>query len=736
MNNSQYSIEQSEYAVVDTRRTRSFNGCVTCRGRRMKCDEAQPKCTTCRMSGITCGGYAKTIFFEFEDAPDFGPARFRRPLLTEKERECMSREMTSEVPPASAMWHIARIDEECDNTPESKNLQLSRGPFGAFRISSGCRSLIRALEPAPTESVSPPDECSPDTDVYLEDSYVDLDEALFVHPDVSALPQRAQSDRLRVRGLGDETANSVATWWPTDSWSTLADPVSISVWWQDPAARSCQQDTSAHEYWMPDLEQVLTTPLPVGDIVEPTTALPINALQSPIREASSLPLSLDYSIPHDAILLLKHYSTTVLQSLTPYRHSKTPWHILFIPHAKSCLAAITLGEDMDHAGLCAFFGMLAISASSLGVISGSERWFARSSLLGEHARAHASLMLRTAYDVPKAAKYKSILMALLTMVQLSSVSGDRDETERYFLEAEKFIRVKGLNRRKSRKVRLLHHCYVFERILYETTFSGSPHSRLRRDVRKAIVSCGAKAYSKDSLSFKCLDWGWGDLEQQMRTVKGKDVGEDDLHVQLPGIWSATLYPEIFGVPETYIFLLSLVIRLERSRHDAKARPGSVGLDEYLTRAKAVESCIQRLRRRPECVAIEATEDPERQNCQRLLRTLATAMQQALTIYFYRRVYDVDRSMLQSNVIAVRDCLRSFEEESGGAGYGEARLVWPACIAVSEAEDGAVKEEIQKWFDGCGRRSGFRMLAGFRADSRPVRGGMGGVELGQVIETQA
>ncbi|KAG9201623.1 hypothetical protein G6514_005431 [Epicoccum nigrum] len=66
------------------------------------------------------------------------------------------------------------------------------------------------------------------------------------------------------------------------------------------------------------------------------------------------------------------------------------------------------------------------------------------------------------------AKHKNILIALLSMVQVAIAVGNRDQAECYFIEAEKFIRMKGLNRIKSRKVRLLHHCYVFERMFHES----------------------------------------------------------------------------------------------------------------------------------------------------------------------------------------------------------------------------------------------------------------------------
>lgn len=708
---------------LDLRGCRSPAYLAQCRRRRVKCDEVQPRCEMCRLTRISCGGYEKKIFFDFERAPEDGVGRFRRPILTEEERETMSREMAACVQPSQAMWYIAKIDEECENTPELQELQVSCGPFGVFRIDPG----LRCSSPASTPKATGVTRETPlqTGNNHRIDDYGDLDQSLFMPSDMDLVPTSDQVEST-YDAVCQPPAQTMPDWNLLDTWGSFSHLDGDANWWQAPVERNCTQDILP-ENFLPDLQQALDAYPEIEEDTSPTLlSSGPSTTQDSISAVTSVPPSPNYAIPHEAIFLLRHYSSTVLKGLTPYRHTKTPWHILFIPHAKSCLAAMTLGESMDHAGLCAFSGMLAISASSLGVVSGSERWFAQSEACRNQARAHARLMLRTAYNVPKTAKYKSILMGLLTMVQISSAAGDAEERERYFLETEKFIRVKGLNRQKSRKVRLLHHCYVFERMLHETTIVGSEHSPLRCEVRRAIESCGARSFSRDSLSFKCIDWG--NLEQDMRRIKGREEGENDLHLQFPGIWSGTLYAEIFGVPETYIFLLSLVVRLGHFKDEAIESSSAIGLKEYLSRAKSVEQCIQRLKKRPESVADAPTADLEKRDCQLILETLATAMLQALTIYFYRRVYDVDQSMLQPSVLAVRDCLRRFEAGSCGVGYGEARLGWPAYIAASEAEDVEVKREIETWFENCERRSGLRSGVGVRADRRGF-----GVERAAVLE---
>ncbi|KAL2876884.1 hypothetical protein SGCOL_007909 [Colletotrichum sp. CLE4] len=664
-NNSRLSLPKH----ADARRSRSFGGCGTCRNRRMKCDEGRPTCSMCKASNLTCSGYEKNIFFDFEEIPSAGMARFRRPLLTESERESMSDELVSSIPPALTLWHIAQIEDECERTPLSQSVQISRGPFGAFRVHRLSLESAKAVPESSPESNNPTVGSPPMAAKEIgEDSPEGADEELMNSSDGPPTQETTPLLGPALACLDHRPLSPLTEWWNTNEWWNMGDLPDVSNWWDTPV----------------DLDRLAT---PDNCSIAPT---------------------IDYAVPHDAVFLLRHYSTTVLRGFTPFRHSKTPWHILFIPYVKSCLAALTLGDDMDHASQTAFYGTLAISASSLGGISNSRKWSEQANNYKQRARHHVRLMLQTAYDVPKKAKYKSILIALLTMVQISSVSGSRDQVECYLLEAEKFIRVKGLNRKKSRKVRLLHHCYAFERVLHETTFPGSTQSPHRLHVRKVIETSNASAYSLDSLSFQLTSWS--NLDQEMLKVKGREEGENDLHLQIPGVWLPTLYPEIFGIPEIYIFLLSLVIRLARSKEDPEYS-SPAALKEFMFRAKAVERRIHQLRRQPGYVLEDLpTSDPELQHCQQFLDNLSQAMQLALTIFFYRRVYDVEADMLQDKVVGVRDCLLRFEATESEMGYGSARLVWPAVIAASEADDSEVRESFAQFFRDWARRSGLRIFS--------------------------
>ncbi|KAE8155026.1 fungal-specific transcription factor domain-containing protein [Aspergillus avenaceus] len=619
--------------TANSSRTRSFGGCTTCRSRHVKCDERRPTCAMCSYFGLVCAGYEKGIFFDFDSGAD--ERRFRRPLLTEVERESMSRALVECVPPDSALQLLMRIDDLCEKAAPCRDLQVDCGPFGAFRWKQAPPSHTRddTTEPATTstpdiEAASPPQDILP-----IED---------FAIPSDPPLSPRTQDFIDSIFGHTPST---------------------------EPPMDLCR------------IEAVLNDP-PIQDLpIEQYPPFPPATLA-----LSSLQFTPHKAIPQDAMVLLKHYTTTVISLMTPLRHQKTPWHILFIPQVKNSLAALTLGEDLDDASLATFYGTLALGAISLGGLFHSDTWFAQANTYKSHAQHHAQSMLRTAYNVPKPSKYKSTMTALLTMLYVSLFSADRDHTESFFLETERFIRLRGLHRKKSRKVRLLHHCYAFERFFYETT---ATESRQRHHFRLSIQSSGLAQYSSDSLSFRLR--AWDDLDQEMQVVKSQEQGENDLHLEHPGIFAATLYPEIFGIPESWILLLSLVIRLGREKDLAEAQdtPDPLSLRDFTKRAKAVERRIQTL------------EPPF--NSDNHLASVLEAIHHALAIFFYRRIYDLDSSVLLGRVQGVRDCLRKCETDE--VLRASAGLIWAAFLGACEATTVELQDDFETWFRASATRTG-------------------------------
>ncbi|KAJ5280432.1 hypothetical protein N7478_005804 [Penicillium angulare] len=651
---------QASRRAESSTHTRSFTGCGTCRNRHVKCDEARPTCSMCAEYGLSCAGYKNDIFFDTE-FPD-NRIRFRRPLLTEKERQRMSQWLISAAPPRSTNRLLLRLDEEVESHENNgEEIQLVVGPFGVFKSHKHHNEQSSLFEDAPAEhdviescTSSPPQEIS-----QILDPFTPV-------PDISQ-------------------------WSPGFMESLL---------------ERSEQDTSPVTSDLLDMvieqSHLENTPM-TSQEYQLNTFLPNPYCNSLSHTSIMSPPSVTSAVPPDAVFLLRHYSSKVISLMTPVRHKKTPWHILFIPHVKNCLAALALGEDLNNASLCTFFGTLAISAFSLGGVSRSESWLEQGKTYLQRASEHAKAMLITAYDVPKPAKYKSILMGILTMIQVSNFSGNRHQAEGYFLEAEKIIRLKGLKRKKSRKVRLLHHCYVFERMFHESIFICGANSVQRHHLRRAIESSGLSRCSVDGLSFRL--YKWQNLQQEMERVRGREEGENDLHLERPGLFSATLYPEIFGVPEAWLVLLSSVIRLGVEKDGAEQDIDGDGLNlkDYISRAKALEDYINQLQRPSQMSFSSATHQSKVD--QHILENMLEAMRNALVIYFYRRIYDLNASMLQEKVANVRDCLLQCEYADSSVVHGSAGFIWPAFIAACEAEDPGVQSSFSSWFEISASRSG-------------------------------
>ncbi|KAL8643319.1 MAG: hypothetical protein Q9226_008407, partial [Calogaya cf. arnoldii] len=55
--------------VVKPKQSKSRNGCVTCKAKRLKCDEVKPSCQQCQKRNVNCGGYKKEFKWRaFEDS--------------------------------------------------------------------------------------------------------------------------------------------------------------------------------------------------------------------------------------------------------------------------------------------------------------------------------------------------------------------------------------------------------------------------------------------------------------------------------------------------------------------------------------------------------------------------------------------------------------------------------------------------------------------------------------------
>ncbi|KAF2226112.1 fungal-specific transcription factor domain-containing protein [Elsinoe ampelina] len=629
-------------------RTRSFTGCVTCRNRHIKCDEKRPECRNCGKSGLECEGYGSALHFINHDGSGTGAFRVRRHLLSESARKRMSESIVTAINFRDATSCLQQIDQCCDAAARETAFSVQHGPFGAF---------APVLD---STSTSPPaDELAEETS--------DLANPLI--PDFAA-------------------DLSMSPWSPgrfaafIDQFGQDAELPSFSHISPFQGASRIEEIDETHDGGAAAESTALDYPVGVIDMAWS------DYQQSPLTPSLSICTSLA-SVPENSVYLLKHYTTTVIALLTPFKHAKTPWHVVFLPHVKQSLASLTLQEALDHASMTVFYGTLAISAFSLGGTYQSCDWTEKGRMFRRRAQEHASLMLTTSFVIPKTSKYKTILMALLTMVRLSVVCGDQSQADAYLLESEKLIRLKGLPLIvKSRKRRLLHHVYAFERFLHESTYMPGNFVDRRLHVHTSVTA-SEPVQGQDSGIFRLPPLS--DLDQEMMRIKSVEEGENDLHLERPGVWTASLYAEIFGTNEEWFLLLSLVIRLGNEKDEAGS--GDLpALKAFLDRAKSVERCINQLQKTISPVPNDS------------FSGLLLAMAQGLSIYFYRRIYDVDTQLLQPLVMRIREYLNRRRLSDEGLS-GSLALTWTSFIAGCEAEDPNVRDDFKAWFQHVGRSSG-------------------------------
>jgi arginine metabolism regulation protein II len=639
----------------------------------------------CAVSGVACGGYQKSLFFGNKGSSSGGSeVRFRRTVLTEAERESMSRSLTASIPPSSAFKWILQLEDECQNISNSHDIAITRGPFGVFRSAQDSLSPDDGSPLNETEDTSVPSQAESQQNIDYFELPPNEHDSTYVTELVGAFLDEPQpvSD-LQVAGLWTDLAHD-------DGIQRMPDESNI-----------------------PEVEEIVSSQLPL--LFQPyahhqpssssgDSFISISAVNSLISV-----LGAQNSAPPDATFLLKHYSANVLGFYSPFRDAKTPWHILVVPQAKNCLASLSIGELPDHASLCTFYGVLAISALSLGNIMGSLTWMKnQANLYRQRAQNHCQQMMSSAYEVPKTAKYKAILMALVTMIQLALAVSNRDQCECYFLEAEKFIRLKGLNRRKSRKVRLLHHCYAYERIIWETTSICDLNSAHRLHVRTVVETSGLVTHYQDSPTFRLPKWK--DLEQEMFKVRSLEEAENDLLSEQLGIIVATLYPEIFGVPEPFVLLISLIVRLGREKEAAETRstPDPLDLADFLRWSKLIEKGIAELNTLDPAVRTVGMD--HRVVDQHQLNRVLTALRNAIEIYFYRRIYEHEAPRLQQKIELIRDALFRDGTERSSSPFGSAQLIWSAFIAGCEVEDLQMQTSFSMWFEESARKSGLNFFS--------------------------
>ncbi|GKT60220.1 C6 transcription factor [Colletotrichum tofieldiae] len=285
-------------------------------------------------------------------------------------------------------------------------------------------------------------------------------------------------------------------------------------------------------------------------------------------------------------------------------------------------------------------------------------------------------------------------MAILATAMVSVMYNGSRAVKIFLLDAERLIRLRGLAMPKSFHVRVLHHVYTHLRVIAESTDIAidSPKNQVQAATEMA-VSLRKFRIAEDALG--------ADLD--LSREKPADIGYSDIHLDISGHWPATMYPDIYGVPESLMTLLSQTISFanEKLKLEAIAMYDprvSISMTRHIKQLEqniwswSLESMdMKNGPSRPRELVTKDTQLVDHP----IIKSLTLAMHQALIIYFYRRVYNMSAMVIQDSVRKTLDYIQPCLEETSDDHDFAASIGWAGFVAACEATTPDLQERGRK-----------------------------------------
>ncbi|KAM3556248.1 hypothetical protein MY1884_005162 [Beauveria asiatica] len=407
--------------------------------------------------------------------------------------------------------------------------------------------------------------------------------------------------------------------------------------------------------------------------------------------------------------LLRYFKSDVVSFSFAARHDASicPWQNIHLPAAEKTSKQLFRQSSTTPTGLSLLYSVLTSSCfhlASLDVAS-ADRWIELGERYKQEARQHLEVAIQEQILLLTQTNYEELLMALLSTTMLEILCAKYDEAEYLLLEAEYLIRTRGLPASpKSLQLRTLHHVYTHLRVLTESTCGC-----ILRNI------CPQKPGSRSSLvteesrhqlrSFRVADQST-ESDLRMSVEKDAAAAHDDIHLEVMGDWQESLFPQLYGLPESLLGLLSQTIRLaneqELLQRDANVDVSMIA--NLCRRTKVLEHNILSWKMPCENSLSHNFQNPaESQPATNLggqsIPRLTTTFRHAVTLFYYRRVQNINGLMLQD---VVQKVLESMSLEDGP--HEAAQMLWPAFLASCEAIEPPLREGLGGWLRQMGNKS--------------------------------
>ena len=208
--------------------------------------------------------------------------------------------------------------------------------------------------------------------------------------------------------------------------------------------------------------------------------------------------------------------------------------------------------------------------------------------------------------------------------------------------------------------------------------------------------------------FRIAEASLGELDSHRN--KPDEVGYNDIHLEVSGHWHMTMYPEMYGIPESLMTLhaqtVSLVNEKPKLELAALSDPAvSVALKKHIkTLEQQIWTWKQTSSMGPEkpphmLVTADSPCHPKPD-----FSPLTLAIQQALIIYFYRRVYNMSAMIMQDEVRKTLDYIQPYLEIGKYDQDFAITIGWVLFLAACEAAVPNLQKrsmECLEIIDNCG-----------------------------------
>ncbi|EXL55772.1 hypothetical protein FOCG_06316 [Fusarium oxysporum f. sp. radicis-lycopersici 26381] len=598
----------------------------------------------------------------------------RRHLYTEQSRALMAAAISASVPSSSVGTVLVDIDDHSRNPRSFETPEITIGPFGVFDANPDRESATAATfnVESNADAGATVSNTDPATDICDWDGYIVWDDLFTL--DIENTPWMPSATGYTDRGLL-ESAPDFQT--PTDLGYSRTARISHTESYMSmntlPLMPSFKHELGAVDWHSTDITFLLRN---FNSVVMPRMA--------------SVPLA-----------------------------KKFAWGPMHHELAVQTLAEVTFLKkpEVNEAKLANLCAIVAISSHHLYLtreesFQSAEYWLQLGAKTIRHANIHLSRSLESETRGPKTAKYKEQLMAVQALMAHAWVTSNQAEARRFQLEAERLVRFRGLSKRNiSRRIRLLHHAYTWNRIVGESTYVlhdyGTFQHAISASVGEPATSDGAEAniMANESSShntqentrlddFLRIGHRFEEVGSHLEGQKDAQAGTEDIHLEDPRTSVEDGFHVIYGIPEQWLSLLSRTTRLANwlDATEIPQRLSNNRLVEILERrAQSLEDAIcSFVESRNLSASIDANDPPN--VC--MFRCLTAA----LLIFFYRRIRNVHPLVLQVYVDQIIRGLEIFDDSLARHGQAGPGSAWAAFIAGCEAMGESRREKLRQWMD--------------------------------------